>query len=56
LDGFLVANSLNSNVAGRWRFSVVNGMVMPPMIPLPTGGAMGLAGVLVLAARRRRAD
>jgi hypothetical protein len=53
-SSFLVTNSLNSNVAGRWRFSVVNGMVMPPIIPLPTGGAMAMAGLAVLGGVRRR--
>lgn len=54
VNSYLVLNSLNSNVAGRWRWSVVNGMVMPPIIPLPTGGALAMAGLAILGSTRRR--
>ena len=60
LDGgpnSLVAGSLNSNVAGRYVFSVRNGVVQPPnVVPEPSTYvlvATGLAGLAALQRRRR---
>ncbi|MCU0626903.1 MAG: PEP-CTERM sorting domain-containing protein [Gemmatimonadaceae bacterium] len=60
LDGgpnSLVAGSLNSDVAGRYVFSVRNGVVQPPnVVPEPSTYvlmATGLAGLAALQRRRR---
>jgi hypothetical protein len=49
----LITHSLNSNVAGRYLFSVRSGVVTPSA-PLPLASGMGLATIGLLAARRRR--
>jgi len=49
----LILNSLNSAVDGRYLFEVRGG-VIGPIIPLPTGAGLGMAGLIGLAAFRRR--
>lgn len=51
----LIWNSLNSDVAGRYVFSVRNGEIVDPaVIPLPSASMLGLAGLAGVAVRRRR--
>ncbi len=50
----LIYRQLNSGVDGRFTFCVRNGTVVNPTIPLPTAGAMGLAGLAGMGVIRRR--
>lgn len=53
LDTGLIHNSLNSDVDGRYRFAVRNGLVETPVVPSPAAAGLGLAMMGLMAMRRR---